>query len=229
MRTIIIILLSIMSSTLVAADKFRPTVRVVTGGYEAMNALNGGTLHGSATDAVIAFMNSHDVDYTITPMPWSRAYNLLLTKDDVIIYPLTRSVDRESKFTWLTKVKQQSYVLLGHIDVNPSQLTKAQIISGKYFTLCEGKSFNCSSLANYGFPNGNILRIHGIELDKILNLVNRGRASFIWEGLEAVKKITDNDITLQDKFIPIAGSHSTVADYLAAYNLKPEILKLFKK
>ena len=229
MRNVLIILLSILSTSVIAEDESRPEIRVVTGGYEAMNALNGGTLHGPATDAVIAFMDSHDVDYTITAMPWSRAYNLFLTKDDVIIYPLTRSSDRESKFTWIEKVKQRSYNLIGHIDVNPSQLTKTQIISGKYFALCEGNSFNCNSLADYGFPSENMLRVHGVELDKILKLVNRGRASFIWEGLKAVKKIADKDITLKDKFIPVAGTHSTVSDYLAAYKLKPELLKLLKK
>ncbi len=211
-----------------AKETKRPFVRVVTGGYEAMRAVHGAKLEGQQVDTVRAYLDAKGVDYTITPMAWSRAYNLALSSDDVIIYPLTKTPEREDNFKWLLHVHRQSYTLIGHKKIDPLELSKSDILSGKYLSLCEANSVNCHFLAKYGFPQSSILRVHGVELDKILRLVSKGRASFMMEEVEEVNRTASRHPQMKGQFIPIKGTHFYADDYLAAYHLKPEIASRLK-
>lgn len=188
-----------------------------------MRAVNGAKLSGKQYDAVKKYLDAKGFDYTITPMAWSRAYNLALRSDDVIIYPLTKTPEREDKFQWLLHVNRQSYTLIGHTKIKPHTLTKSDILSGRYLSLCEANSVNCQFLAKYGFPQSSILRVHGVELEKILHLVSGGRASFMIEEVEEVNRTASRIPQMKGQFIPIKGTHFYADDYLAAYHLKPEI------
>lgn len=66
---------------------------------------------GVATDLVRAVLDKVDTDYTIDIYPWPRAYAMALTKPNVLIYSMTRTPQRESKFRWVGEIIPINYSL----------------------------------------------------------------------------------------------------------------------
>ncbi len=205
-------------------DHRTPRIRVVTGGYEAIAADNEKReISGPRTTAVTAFLRTQGFDFKIDTMLWSRAYNIAQTNDNTLIYPLTRTKEREAHFQWIKKIDEHHFNLLGHVSVNANNLTKADIISGKYFAVCETTTSNCHMLLDYGFPNENIFRISGVEVDGIVMRLALGRASFMMENYEIVSNIAKRIKSLEGKIEKVHNVSVVMEDYLAAKSLSPDV------
>lgn len=199
-----------------------PYIRVVTGGYEAIAAdAAKRPVSGPRTNAVKKFLSAQGFTFKIDTMLWSRAYNIANNTPNTLIYPLTRTKERETHFEWIKKIDEHRFHLLSHVNVNANALSKEEITSGKYFAVCETTTSNCHMLLDYGFPDENIFRIAGVEVDGIVMRLAVGRASFMMENHGIVADIVKRFPSLEGKIEKVKDVALVMEDYLAASKLSP--------
>ncbi|WP_338668274.1 substrate-binding periplasmic protein [Pseudodesulfovibrio methanolicus] len=66
----------------------------------AVQPQNGG-LGGWAVDLVRELMDRTHCTAAIEPMPWARAYDIALNKPGVVLFPTTRTEERDPRFYWV--------------------------------------------------------------------------------------------------------------------------------
>ena len=64
---------------------------------------------GFATEIIQRVMDDAGLNYTITVLPWPRAYKKALTEPNTLVYSLGRLPDREDLFIWLNKIINIEY------------------------------------------------------------------------------------------------------------------------
>jgi len=69
-----------------------------------------GTLTGSSVELVQEIQRRVGDDSEIQVLPWSRAYNLLLTNDNVILFSTTLTAERKDLFQWVGPIFSQPWV-----------------------------------------------------------------------------------------------------------------------
>jgi len=98
-------------STTSHATETPPFINVLTESTP-LTRIDSSTPHsGEATRFVTQVLNKAGVDYTISYVPWKRSYLYGLTQQNVLIYPISRTQEREDKFIWLGKIMPINYFL----------------------------------------------------------------------------------------------------------------------
>lgn len=69
-----------------------------------------GTLTGSSVEIVREIQNKVGDDTEIEVLPWSRAYNLILSEDNVILFSTTLTEERRELFQWVGPIFSQPWV-----------------------------------------------------------------------------------------------------------------------
>lgn len=76
-------------------------LRIVTEELPPYNMTQGGQVTGMSTEVVQAVMKEVGVQAPIKSMPWARAYDIALNEENVLIYSITRTAQREKLFKWV--------------------------------------------------------------------------------------------------------------------------------
>ncbi len=69
-----------------------------------------GTLTGSSVEIVQEIQKRVNDDTEIEVLPWSRAYNLILSEDNVILFSTTLTEERRDLFQWVGPIFSQPWV-----------------------------------------------------------------------------------------------------------------------
>ncbi|MGK9066143.1 substrate-binding periplasmic protein [Stutzerimonas chloritidismutans] len=93
--------LALLASTGYATLASAHTITVVTEELPPYNMTVDGKLTGMATEIVEATLAEAGVQATIRAMPWARAYDLALHGENVLIYSIARTPEREALFKWV--------------------------------------------------------------------------------------------------------------------------------
>jgi polar amino acid transport system substrate-binding protein len=86
-------------------------IRVVTEELPPYNMTQNGQLTGMSTEVVQAVLKEVNVQASIQSMPWARAYDLALHDDNVLIYSITRTAEREHLFKWVGTIAPSRWYL----------------------------------------------------------------------------------------------------------------------
>ena len=62
---------------------------------------NGEVVGGLATEIVKAMLRQAGSQVNIRPFIWARSYKMALERENIMIYSITRNIDREAKFKWV--------------------------------------------------------------------------------------------------------------------------------
>ena len=92
--------LACLSLRTVTADE----IRIVTEELPPYNMTLNGQLTGMSTEVVQAVLKEIGVQASIQSMPWARAYDIALNAENVLIYSITRTPQREPLFKWVGTV-----------------------------------------------------------------------------------------------------------------------------
>lgn len=114
-----------LAPTPAAADE---PLRVVTEEFPPYNFIDKGRVTGLATEVVEAVLKEIGVRATIQSMPWARAYDIARNGENVLIYSITRTAEREKMFKWIGPVAPADWALFalrGH-EVPLKQLADAK-------------------------------------------------------------------------------------------------------
>lgn len=96
-RALLLALLGSLPLQGAAAD----AVRIVTEELPPYNMTRDGKITGLSTEVVQAVLDEVGLRGNIQSMPWARAYDIALNADNVMIYSITRTPQREKLFKWV--------------------------------------------------------------------------------------------------------------------------------
>ena len=91
-------------------------IRIVTEELPPYNMTRDGKLTGLRTEVVQAVLKEVGVNATIQSMPWARAYDIALNTENVLIYSITRTAQREHLFKWVGVVAPMDWYLYARPD-----------------------------------------------------------------------------------------------------------------
>lgn len=91
-------------------------IRIVTEELAPYNMTENGQLTGMSTEVVTAVLKEIGVQASIQSMPWARAYDIALNNENVLIYSITRTAEREKLFKWVGVVAPMNWYLYARPD-----------------------------------------------------------------------------------------------------------------
>lgn len=110
-------------TTCVVDDTFADDkIHVVTESWYPYNYLDKkGNIIGKSTKVVKAILDDTGLEYEIEMNPWSRAFNLVTSKPNVLIYSILKTSDREDLFYWFCSIstleRHKVYKLTARTDI----------------------------------------------------------------------------------------------------------------
>ncbi|WP_439859748.1 substrate-binding periplasmic protein [Pseudomonas sp. MBLB4136] len=96
-RRLLLAALACLSSPAPASDR----IQIVTEELPPYNMTEDGRLTGMSTEVVQAVLEEVGVQANIQSMPWARAYDIALNSENVLIYSIARTRQREQLFKWV--------------------------------------------------------------------------------------------------------------------------------
>ncbi len=85
-------------------------VIVVTSNMAPYNYEEDGVIKGTSTGIVKMVLDRANIDHSIYIQPWARSYDMALRGENVLIYSLVRTPEREDKFNWIGKLDDSSSI-----------------------------------------------------------------------------------------------------------------------
>ncbi|WP_157359813.1 substrate-binding periplasmic protein [Caldimonas brevitalea] len=86
-------------------------LKVVTEEYPPYNLVENGKVTGFSTEVVEAVLKELGLAVPIQVMPWARAYDVARNADNVLIYSIARTPEREKLFKWVGVVAPSEWAL----------------------------------------------------------------------------------------------------------------------
>lgn len=101
-------------------------ITVVTEDWKPYNYMEGDKIVGFSTEIVEAVLQKAKVSFTLQLYPWSRSYKMALEEQNVLIYTIARTGERENLFKWvgpfaprlvyLFKLKKRADIVLNTLE-----------------------------------------------------------------------------------------------------------------
>ncbi len=170
---------------------------------------------GAMLNKAKAIIEKTGLAYEVRSLPWPRAIRELEERNNAVIIGLIRTKEREDDYIWLHSINKIDYQLFSKNLPRYKNLSKEMIISGKYYSVCQTGSAQCSMLTNYGFPDEKILHATETKEASFDKLLLHGRVDFI---VSQADEIHEDLIELGqpiDSFKAVAHLKSVTA-YMAA-------------
>lgn len=106
--------LPLRSAEYVSSNKNIDRVSVVTEYLEPYQIKNvDGSLGGFSTEIIYKLFEELNVKPDIHVLPWARAYDLALKKENILIYSMARTAEREKLFHWVGSLSNDSLYFWG--------------------------------------------------------------------------------------------------------------------
>lgn len=115
-RALLFVMLAGFAQLAVALDQ----IQIVTEELPPYNMTQGGKLTGMSTEVVQAVLQEIGEQASIQSMPWARAYDIALNAENVLIYSITRTAQREHLFKWVGVVAPMHWYLYARPERNIS-------------------------------------------------------------------------------------------------------------
>lgn len=163
-----------------AGDK----IRIVTEELPPYNMTQDGRITGMSTEVVQAVLKEVGIPAVIQSMPWARAYDIALNSENVLIFSITRTAQREKLFKWVGIIapvhwylyaKSDSNVALDHLDdARKYQIGTVKEDAGEQYLVTKGfavgKNLQSSNKYEYNYEKLKLGRIDlwiSIELNAL--------------------------------------------------------------
>lgn len=88
-------------------------IDVVTENAFPLQYLENDQLVGPAFDVVAKVLAEANLDYTLSVVPWARAYAKATSKPNTLIFSIARTPSREDKFYWIGSLMELHYYFYG--------------------------------------------------------------------------------------------------------------------
>ena len=223
MKYFLLILIAIFSFSQAQGAK----ITVVTENNSPYQELTNGEIGGVATAIIIEVLNESGIDYEIGLYPWARAYKMAQVQENVLIYSIARSEERETQFHWIDEIVPFSVFMYGLAgsDINITTLEGAKA----YEVGVINKGFRHEFFVRSGFEEGKNMTSINKDIHNISKLI-AGRIDlmpFDEIGLKSKAKQLGFDTSRFEKLFEIDGMSTSL---YAAFSKQtsPEIVNKVK-
>lgn len=205
-----------------------PKMNVLTEQYYPLNYTESGIdddpIIGFSTALVKALLAESGYDYQLQIVPWARAMRAIDTAENVIVYSMMRSPDREDKYHWIGEIWPGSIYLYG-LKKNFTPIPQS-IDEIKHLTVGISKG---SVAGNYLQRNG-FTQLQSVKSTNYLKLLRRGRIDLFPFVDFSMILIAEREGFDQDEFIAVheMSEISTPLAIAASKRTKPEIISRLK-
>jgi len=151
-RALLLATLACLSMHVAAAEE----LRIVTEELPPYNMTQNGQVTGLSTEVVQAVLKEVGMQATIQSMPWARAYDIALNAENVMIYSITRTTQREKLFKWVGVIAPTRMFLFSRADANLNIKTLDE--ARKYQTATVNEDAGEQFLVSNGFALGKNLQ-----------------------------------------------------------------------
>ena len=141
-----------------------------------------GQLDGYAIEVVKALLKAVNLELPIKVLPWSRAYNMALVGENVMIFSMTQSKERLHKFIWIGDLIDEKVCFWQKVNKKDNQQNfKKSIFSAPRF------SISAQYLLEQQYPNVYLTS----TAEQSFAMLYSERADYIFTTEDAVKKYTE--------------------------------------
>lgn len=143
---ILIVFFSVIQITNLYSQK----IKIVTENYPPYNYIENDKITGFSTEVLLEVLKITDFEYSIEVFPWSRAYMMALNEENVLIYSIGRTDEREKLFKWVGVIAPFDvyiFSLKSRDDIKIEKLEDAK----KYKTLTTNNDVRERYLLSKGF------------------------------------------------------------------------------
>lgn len=113
-RALFFIVLAGFAQLAAAVDE----IHIVTEELPPYNMTEDGRLTGMSTEVVRAVLEEIGQQASIQSMPWARAYDIAQNAENVLIYSITRTAQREKLFKWVGEIAPMNWYLYARPESN---------------------------------------------------------------------------------------------------------------
>ncbi len=163
--------------------------------------MNENKIGGFSTEIVRAVLKEAEIQANIEIYPWARAYNMALKDENILIFSIVRSKEREPLFHWVGELREQRYYFYGlksRKDIKIRSVENAK----KYLTGVSRGSFEYEELNKRGFK-----RLHVItKQTQLIQMLYAERMDLIFGSelsFKSIVKKLEYDFTKIDKLYEI--------------------------
>ncbi len=150
-------------------------VVIYTENYPPYNYLDeAGQVVGLATEKVQQVMDATGLQYDIRLVPWKRGIHHVETSENALVYSITRTPDRETRFQWLVPLAESNFFLFARQN-DARLITWEKVRNGDYTGACVSNDLGCELFRWVGMPEANIIRVASNETADF-RMVSAGRA-----------------------------------------------------
>lgn len=205
----------ILAATFLAPSAQAGDVIVYTEHYPPYNHEDDtGEVVGLATERVRQILDTAGVSYEIRLVPWSRAVLYAATRDDALIYSITRTPGREAGYDWLAPLADSNFFLYARADDN-RRYTSEALRAGEYSAACVSGDLSCDVLRGLGIPSEKITTISDSGTGDF-RLVVAGRADVYVSNRTVNPQLRQSEGFRSDVTKPVYRAGGEIGFYLAA-------------
>jgi polar amino acid transport system substrate-binding protein len=173
-------MLSLLGCTGARADA--PTLKALTEEFPPYNFTQNGKITGFSTEVVQALLREVKIQAEFQSLPWARAYEMAQNADNVLIFSVARTPQREKLFKWVGTIAPTRYFLYS---LSARQLKIDHLEQAKSYQIATvNEAVGEQYLVSRGFVKGQNLQPsnkYEISYDKL----KRGRVD-LWIAPELV-------------------------------------------
>lgn len=190
----------------------------LTENYPPQNFIEDGKLQGISVDILKMIWKNMGVDLStedITLVPWARGFKDILTKDNIVLFGMGFSEERNKVLNWVGPYYSHSLVLIGKKS-NKTTITAIEDIK-KYKVGTIKDDIGDQVLLSKEIPDSNLYRANSMAA--MLKMLNSGRTDLICY-MEDTFFIYLNDQKISHEDYEII---YTVAEYYSGYGFSKDI------
>lgn len=193
-------------------------IKVVTEEYGPYNFTQNNEVTGFCTEIVKVILKKVGLKYELKSYPWPRAYNMALNDENILIYSIRRTKDREALFKWggvIAKSTSYLYKLKSRKDVKVKLIEDAK----KYLIATIPDDSTTLQLQKLGFvPKKNLLL--NCNRDTNLKMIFMQKADLIPLSEQAYSFIAHNKSVVPKKLIKTISIPDNPTEFYMAFSRK---------
>ncbi len=165
-----------------------------------------GRITGEAVDLVEGLLKSADISYSLSMLPWNRAYRRARTEKDVCIFPANMTPERRTQFEWVSPILEGSWVVFKRPE---STITISDFAELGEYTLVGKMDSTATTIMEKELGHPVARAVNDVAAAKLLyggrvDLWLSGRTSGVQAALEAGLPIPEIAFTWKESELGIA-------------------------
>jgi polar amino acid transport system substrate-binding protein len=220
-------LILVFLAFILASPSYAFKIQVVTENNPPYQEVINSEIQGLATEIIKEVLHEAGIEYEINLYPWARAYTIAQLEENVLIYSIARTVNREELFNWVDEIIPISVFMYKRkgSEVKATNLEEAKA----YQVGVINKGFRYEFFINNGFVEGqNLSSLSRDELNMQKLLAGRiDLLPFDEIGLKTKARLFDLDTDKFEKVFKLDGM-STSLYAACSQKTSPHIIQLLK-